>query len=83
MFEGRDNGNGFHITFENGWTVSVQWDRGNYCERSSRYSDEYAPNAPSKNAEVSAWKGQGKSDNSKGWQTPAEVLAYMAEVAAR
>ena len=83
MFEGRDNGNGFHITFENGWTVSVQWDRGNYCERSGPWNAQPAPNKPSKNAEVACWKGERKSEDCRGWQTPAEVLAYINEVAAR
>ena len=78
MFEGRDNGNGFHITFENGWTVSVQWDTINYCERRNKVG-----NGPSKNAEVSAWKGGGRADAPRGWLTPAEVLAYVVEVAAR
>ena len=24
---------GFRMTFPNGWTVSVQWGPGNYCEK--------------------------------------------------
>lgn len=28
-------GEGFQITFENGWTVSVQFGYGNYCSRKS------------------------------------------------
>lgn len=25
-------GKGFHMEFDNGWTVSVQWGPGNYCD---------------------------------------------------
>jgi hypothetical protein len=25
-------GKGFHITFKNGYTISVQWGPGNYCD---------------------------------------------------
>jgi len=30
------DGKGFGITFENGWTVSVQFGPGNYCEHYDR-----------------------------------------------
>jgi len=26
------DGKGFHMTFANGYTISVQWGRGNYCD---------------------------------------------------
>jgi hypothetical protein len=78
MFNGRKNGNGFQITYANGWTVSVQWSEGNYCK--ARNVEGWRP---SSDAEVSAWKDRGPMETPKGWQTPAEVLAYMNEVAAR
>ena len=31
MFE-VTTGKGFHVTFENGWTVSVQFGPGNFCD---------------------------------------------------
>lgn len=33
-------GKGFHMTFKNGVTASVQWGPGNYCENSSNYNLE-------------------------------------------
>ena len=52
---------GFHMTFANGITISVQFGHGNYCER-----NEFNPNVnadmendatQSKNAEVAVWRG--------------------------
>ena len=44
---------GFHMTFENKWTVSVQWSpERNYCDETT--------------AEIAAWFGEGK-DQSVDW----------------
>lgn len=48
---------GFHITFTNGWTASVQWGWQNYCDnyglpKSYKHDD---PAKPSKTAEVACW----------------------------
>tara|TARA_Y100001972_G_scaffold50719_1_gene62232 strand:+ start:341 stop:739 length:399 start_codon:yes stop_codon:yes gene_type:complete len=87
---------GFHITFPNGWTVSVQWGPGNYCEKKWD-----KPNAPerttqgslvmyrSEDAEVAAWRYEnGKRtwhnfgyDTVSGYLSPLEVVAFMAQVA--
>lgn len=49
---------GFHITFENNWTVSVQFGGGNYCDN---YDERYGnPAKPSKTAEVAAWGPDGE-----------------------
>ena len=32
---------GFRMTFENGFSISVQWGPGNYCERKD--ADSHAP----------------------------------------
>jgi len=75
---------GFHITFENGWTVSVQFGFGTYCD--NRY---IAPAHASANAEVAAWPAKGDwyrfkdGDTVRGYMTPAEVLAFMNEIAAK
>jgi hypothetical protein len=54
---------GFHILFSNGWTASVQWGPGNYCDNSF-VSDrlmmpfakgEYQREWASKTAECWAW----------------------------
>jgi len=44
--------NGFHITFENGYTLSIQWKSGNYCE--NYYNDDFCNRTrnPSKDAEI-------------------------------
>lgn len=80
-------GKGFHITFANGYSVSVQFGKGNYCERRGRM-DEVDSHA-CKNAEVAAWDKDGKwyklpdsNDDVIGWQTPEQVLAILVLVAA-
>lgn len=83
---------GFHITFENGYTVSVQFGYGNYCEHhykfdevTKRIIDEGAkldePSAihyagPSKDAEVAAWDSKGNWIRFPGWDDV--VKGYMS-----
>ncbi|CAN7172835.1 hypothetical protein [Brevundimonas sp. LjRoot202] len=80
---------GFHVTFENGWTVSVQFGRGNYSgnyDHTGAYAD---PVPASPTAEVAAWPNGGEmialgdGDTVLGWQTPEQVLALMNDIAAR
>ena len=52
---------GFQITFANGWTISVQWGPGNYCERQSvgNYDAPWHDDLwESETAEVAAWVGE-------------------------
>ena len=77
------NGKGFQITFANGYTVSVQFGHGNYCD--NRYGKDGAGSA---NAEVAAFKTYGGEwvklsdhDDVIGYQTPDQVLAIMAMIA--
>ena len=57
------NGNeGFHMTFANGWTVSVQFGVMSYCSRKNRSGTKPDFDAPlktrwweSKTAEIAAW----------------------------
>ena len=77
-------GKGFQITFANGYTVSVQFGYGNYCD--NRYGNDGAKSA---NAEVAAFKSHGgewvklgEHDDVIGYQTPDQVLAIMARIAA-
>lgn len=80
----RTTGNGFHMTFANGWTASVQWNLGNYCANRER-----APlTGECMNAEVAAWKsGEDYKFNSKsnciveGWCTPEKVVEFLATIA--
>lgn len=78
---------GFHITFENGWTVSVQFGRGNYCENYN--FEEYGSAPPSQNAEIAAWGPNGEchyfdnGDNVMGYQSPEQVLSFMNKVSSK
>lgn len=80
---------GFHITFENGYTVSVQFGAGNYCEH---YNDDwslpgeprFAAFASSSDAETAVWGPDGKmidydnsGDSVQGYRPPWEVLALL------
>jgi hypothetical protein len=88
MFCITDN-KGFQITFANGWTVSVQFGRGNYCENSGAYEIKRGePVPPSRTAEIAAWDADGnwhpfEYDTVEGHQTPAQVLEFMNLVAAK
>lgn len=71
MFKITD-GKGFHITFANGWTASVQWGVNNNCENNLVFSHptglcihRWAKENPdagakgSKTAEIMAWDKDG------------------------
>ena len=93
MFKITD-GKGFHVTFENGYTVSVQWGGNNYCDnRHCDLSNEFLGKEGCANADVAAWPENGErnyvkltgDDNCEsniGWQSPAEVLAILNRIAA-
>jgi len=80
---------GFAITFENGWTASVQWGPGNYCDNQNDRVDPFSlPKDPviSKDAEIAAWDSKGvwhrfESDDVKGYCKPAEVLEFLNMIA--
>lgn len=85
-------GKGFQMQFANGWTVSVQFGIGNYCQNRSydfsnmREADIRAGAQGSPDAEVAAWDANGTwydfgSDTVAGWKTPDEVAAFIANVA--
>jgi hypothetical protein len=74
---------GFQMTFENGWTISVQWAEFNYSQRTDRPSPE-----ESKTAECAVWDHNGdwfkltSCDDVQGWMSPDEVAALITRVAA-
>lgn len=83
---------GFHITFDNGWTVSVQFGFGNYCDNYSLSIEKQnkifqnAPDMSSDNAEVWCWNNQTHEtypEEPLSHQTPEEVLKIMNEVSKR
>lgn len=84
MFETTDNG--FRIKFANGWTVSVQWNPGNYSDNhQSRMSRD--TKMASTTAEVAAWDKDGKwfdfGDNTVyGWTSPEDVARFIYLISA-
>ena len=84
---------GFGITFQNGFTISVQWGIENYCEHRSTYfsdtDDKDLPNPKeenrweSRNAEIAVFDkdgeivSAGEHDDVIGWLTPDEVAKII------
>ena len=81
-------GKGFQMKFNNGWTVSVQFGPGNYCENRkyvgwSAEADRKAGEQGSPDAEIAAWDVRNAfynfgSDTVKGYVSPAEVVAWLS-----
>lgn len=85
---------GFHVTFENGWTVSVQFGPGNYCDNYDLRigeEDEEAGKRGSLVAECAVSQGGSglyahpmfDGDTVGGRMTPAQVLELMNWAAAQ
>ena len=81
-------GKGFHVTFENGWTVSVQFGPGNYCDNyDMRVGEEEttAGKQGSHTAECAVFKKAGglfahhmfDGDTVGARMTPKQVLRLM------
>ena len=74
---------GFGITFQNGFTISVQWGTDNYCEKKHLGADlneeMKTPSWRSKTAEIAVFDKDGKivsvgeRDDVIGWLIPNEV----------
>lgn len=87
------DGKGFHITFVNGWTVSVQFGPGNYCDNYNSRFDENARRRcgeqGSSTAECAVWGGDGNmvrhfdGETVSNRSTPAEVLELLNWAAAQ
>ena len=80
-------GTGFHMTFANGWTASVQFGPGTYSDNHD--ADFEPPQFPYKSgdAEVAAWNGKGGlvklgADTVAGRLDADAVLAFLNSVAA-
>jgi len=52
MFKATEN-KGFQITFNNGYTISVQFGKGNYCDNRLKNNNDFITSC--KNAEVAIW----------------------------
>jgi hypothetical protein len=88
---GATQNKGFYTTFENGWSISVQWGPGNYCDRHS-IGNYNAPMETDNGAwtsdtaeiaiihdETETWYSFG-NDTVLGHQTPDEVANWIGEV---
>jgi len=85
---------GFQMVFENGWTISVQFGYGNYCDNYQHPDGfEFAKDlnaVQSSNAEIAIWSGDGagdwytfeNGDTVLGHQTPDQVAEWIAKVVA-
>lgn len=85
---------GFHITFPNGWTASVQWGPGNYCDNYDESWDKFQDESlASGTAEVAAWHSSAPGDlvestpfYSHGvgeYMEPLDVLEFINWVSSR
>lgn len=79
-------GNGVHVTFPNGWTVSVQWGPGTYSTNHHHPSLGVVfppPELDATAAEIAAWKGESgmidwpDGDSVQGWQSWDDVQAVL------
>ena len=85
-------GRGFHLTFDNGWTISVQFSGGHYCDNKNE-SYDFAKHRmlsgrtmSSSNAEIAVWSNSGpnngelirlQDDCVRGWTTTDEVAQVI------
>lgn len=88
------DGRGFQMTFDNGWTVSVQFGYGNYCENkyspsaSAMCSKGYSGLVESPNAEIAAWDKNDVwydfgDDKVKGYVDANEVADFIEMIRRR
>jgi hypothetical protein len=82
------DGKGFHMTFANGWTISVQFGPGNYCGNYNLPYGSLRPTElpPSATAEIAIFNSEGEwfdfgDDKVKGYVTPDDVLKFMNKIA--
>ena len=72
--------NSFTVTFANGWSVIVAWSNRNYCDNHMLPANKAS--AECADAEVFLLKDGKVQGEPQAWQTPVEVAALLAEVAA-
>ena len=80
---------GFSLTFENGWTISVQFGYGNYCDNKHHpdgwdFSKKQEV-TQSSDAEIAIWDANGEwynfgSDTVKGYCSANEVAEWIEKV---
>lgn len=75
---------GFQMTFKNGWTISVQFGIGNYCDNKYR-AIVRTDDISCEDAEIAIWDEEGKwynfgSDEVKGYCSADEVAEWIDKV---
>lgn len=74
---------GFHMTFKNGFTISVQFGMGSYCSRRNSSDDEMTMRrVESPDAEIAIWDSDGKwlnfgYDTVRGYCDADEVASWI------
>ena len=86
-------GKGFHLTFANGYTVSVQFGPGNYCDNYDRrigHDEVESAEEGSRTAECAVWGPNGGMIEYGDWgntvsnrSNPADVLELLNWAAAQ
>jgi hypothetical protein len=78
---------GFHMTFENGWTVSVQFGRFSYCANKAPFFDDEIDVIKTEciNAEIAAWDYDEnwysfEFDQVKGYCSTDEVADFIHKI---
>jgi len=81
---------GFVMTFANGWTISVQFGYGNYCDNRNHPNgfgfSQKQEITESQDAEIAIWDKDGEwydfgNDQVKAYQTAEEVAEWINKVA--
>jgi hypothetical protein len=84
-----NSGKGFGMTFDNGFTISVQWGRGNYSSNRDLVEDDTIKNLEAVSAEIAVIDADGKflginKDEREaviGWVSPDDVAVAIFIVA--
>ena len=83
-------GKGFQLTFPNGWTASVQFGWGNYCDNQHIPNDFVTTPRTTEcvNAEVAAWDADGEwysinGSDVKGYMDVTQVMEFLNMIAAK
>ena len=80
-----NNGKGFTMTFENEWTISVQFGFGNYCTNRNNQTLQGNDSVKCDTAEIGIWDKNGEwydfgDDCVKGYVDADEVAEWISKV---
>ena len=87
-------GSGFHLTFDNNWTISVQFSGGHYCDNKEEHLNfaqkqiAKGDSVRSSNAEIAVWSNRIsdsdliwlEGDTVRGWTSANEVAQVIHKV---